>query len=572
MPRRVPAAGKARARLSFARRAFLVSLIGICAAISVSFLAVNLAIRTEIKAGIKDSLQRTERAIELARTAQSSRMALALQLISEDPSLQQAVRELEPAGGVHGARAQAEQVLDAHARTVREFTGSDFVTLSDSRGNLLAEADGQEPSHRMPVARYDILGSGLHSIAGTLYDVTCVPIRMEGRLAGALTLGKRFDFAGLDQLGPAGLLYRGRLVRSTFSPAMAAEAENRIDPDRLRGPDCARAGCELRLGAEDFLVTPVSRAFAGTHLGDEYQILSFRSIDAAIDEITRRFRMLLPVIGLCIVLLAVCISALASRAVSHPLQQLVARLARSEASGILQPDFPEDFPTREINQLAASFNQAAAAAMQCTVQLDLTSIEFVETMAHALDARDPYTAGHSNRVRDYATAIATAMQLPAEEIEVIRVGAQLHDIGKIGIPDAVLQKPGYLTPEEYELVKLHPQIGKRILERVAQFKKYLPIVELHHEDQEGRGYPYGLKGHEVPLAVRIVHVADVFDAITTDRSYRQAMSTRRAHEILELSSGTQFDPEVVRVFSGILAERSVIESSDMERLASIVSG
>jgi HD-GYP domain-containing protein (c-di-GMP phosphodiesterase class II) len=238
----------------------------------------------------------------------------------------------------------------------------------------------------------------------------------------------------------------------------------------------------------------------------------------------------------------------------------------------LQADFPVDFPTREMNQLAASFNRAAAAAMQCTVQLDRASIEFVETMAHALDARDPYTAGHSNRVRDYATAIATAMQLPAEEIEVIRVGAQLHDIGKIGIPDAVLQKPGYLTPEEYELVKLHPQIGKRILERVAQFDKYLPIVELHHEDQDGRGYPYGLQGHEVPLAVRIVHVADVFDAITTDRSYRQAMSAGRAHEILQLCSGTQFDPEVIRVFSAILAERNTIEPSDVERLATVVRG
>jgi len=121
-------------------------------------------------------------------------------------------------------------------------------------------------------------------------------------------------------------------------------------------------------------------------------------------------------------------------------------------------------------------------------------------------------------------------------------------------------------------VKLHPQIGKRILERVAQFAKYLPIVELHHEDQDGRGYPYGLKGHEVPLAVRIVHVADVFDAITTDRSYRQAMSARRAHEILELSSGTQFDPEVVHVFSAILVEQSALESSDIDRLASIVLG
>jgi HD-GYP domain-containing protein (c-di-GMP phosphodiesterase class II) len=564
MHRRVPAAGKARAQLSFARRAFLVSLIGICAAISVSFLAVNLAIRTEIKARIKDSLQRTERSIEQARAAQNAQMALALQLVSEDSALQQAVRELEHAGHVRHARAQ--QIVNSHAHTAREFTGSDFVMLSDPRGNLLAAVDGPEPSRARPVARYDILGSGLHRIAGTLYDVTCMPIRMDGRLIGALTLGKRFDFAGLDNLGPVGLLYRGRLVRSTFTSAMAAEAEKRIHPG------CAHGGCEVRIDAEDFLVTPVSRAFAGKRLGDQYQILSFRSINQAMDEITRRFWMIFPIIGLGIVLLAVCISALASRAVSHPLQQLVARLARSEASGKLQPDFPEDFPTCEINQLAASFNRAAAAVMQSNVQLDRASIEFVETMAQALDARDPYTAGHSNRVRDYATAIATAMRLSTEEIELIRVGAQLHDIGKIGIPDAVLQKPGYLTPEEYELVKLHPQIGKRILERVAQFAKYLPIVELHDEDQDGRGYPYGLKGHEVPLAVRIVHVADVFDAITTDRSYRQAMSARRAHEILELSSGTQFDPEVVHVFSAILVEQSALESSDIDRLASIVLG
>src|SRR2546430_1769921 len=134
-------------------------LVGICAAISVSFLALHLAIRTEIKAGIKDSLQRAEWSIEQARAAQSSRMARALQLVSEDPTLQQAMRELEHAGGVHHVRAQAQQILNAHASIVREFAGSDFVMLSDPLGNLLAEADGPEPSRETPVARYDILGS-----------------------------------------------------------------------------------------------------------------------------------------------------------------------------------------------------------------------------------------------------------------------------------------------------------------------------------------------------------------------------------------------------------------------------
>lgn len=202
--------------------------------------------------------------------------------------------------------------------------------------------------------------------------------------------------------------------------------------------------------------------------------------------------------------------------------------------------------------LSQPIRKRIARLEQYRRQFDLACLEFVETMAHVLEARDPYTAGHSNRVRDYSIAIARAMRLPPEEIEIIRVGAQMHDIGKIGIPDAVLQKPGYLTPDEYDLVKLHPMIGKRILESVGRFEKYLPIVQLHHEDQDGGGYPYGLKGSEVPLAVRIVHVADVFDALTSNRAYRDAMPLQTAHEIIELSAGTMFDPEVVRAFSSLL--------------------
>ena len=258
-------------------------------------------------------------------------------------------------------------------------------------------------------------------------------------------------------------------------------------------------------------------------------------------------------------LTAMSISLLASRGVSKPLEQLIARLKTSEAAGRLRPDFPENSPTREVNQLAASFNRAARAVELSSQKLENAYLEFVETMAQALDARDPYTAGHSDRVSDYSVAIAAALALPPGEIETIRIGARLHDIGKIGIPDAVLQKSGYLTPEEYALVKLHPQIGKRILERVGRFDKYLPIVELHHEDHDGRGYPYGLKGHEVPLAVRIVHVADVYDALTTDRAYRAAMSHARAVEILEQCSGSSFDPEVVRAFLTILAAQPAAE-------------
>jgi HD-GYP domain-containing protein (c-di-GMP phosphodiesterase class II) len=149
------------------------------------------------------------------------------------------------------------------------------------------------------------------------------------------------------------------------------------------------------------------------------------------------------------------------------------------------------------------------------------------------------------------------MGLPAEEAETIRVAAQLHDIGKIGIPDAVLQKPGPLTAEEYGLIKLHPQIGRKILEKVVRFEGLLSVVELHHENHDGSGYPYGLAGDKVPIEARIVHVADVFDAMTTTRSYRSSLSLRAATLEIERNAGRQFDPLAAAAFLRLIAEGKI---------------
>jgi HD-GYP domain-containing protein (c-di-GMP phosphodiesterase class II) len=192
--------------------------------------------------------------------------------------------------------------------------------------------------------------------------------------------------------------------------------------------------------------------------------------------------------------------------------------------------------------------------------LEEAIVQFVETMAQALDARDQYTAGHSERVSVNSSVIAKAMGLASNDVEIIRIGGRLHDIGKIGTSDAVLQKPGKLTEDEYRLIKLHPQIGKRILEGVERFQDYLPMVELHHEDNDGGGYPYGLKGESVPLGARIVHVADVFDAITSNRAYRRAMSKEDVLAIMTNGSGKQFDPTVLAVFLGKLRQGALVQA------------
>jgi len=538
--------GKSGAQLPYVRRAFMVSLVGICTAISISYLGVSIALRTEIKSGMKESLERTEQSIERYRTRRNFRMPLVLEIVAADPTLIASMHQIDELRSSDGARLSAVKAIREHLEALRLVVKSELVAASDSHGRSIAALDGGDPAIERFAAGPDLAASGFRNVQGTLYDFATQFIQVKGRRLGSLTIGNRFRLTGLD-VAPAALMFHGRLIQSTFPEAMNAQIRRRIDPA------CIHKGCEVRLGAEDFLVTPISRLMESNFPGDEYQLLGFRSINSAVDQILHRYWMLLPTITVCSILLAICLAALASRAVSRPIQQLVERLRRSEALGRLQPDFPENSPTLELNQLAASLNRAAAAVEVSAERLDHVHVEFIEIMAQTLDARDPYTAGHSNRVRDYAIAIAHAMQLTEEEIEIIGVGAQMHDIGKIGIPDAILQKAAQLSTDEFELIKLHPQIGRRIVQRVGNFEKYLPIIELHHENYDGSGYPSGLKGNEIPLAARIVRVADVFDALTTDRAYRPGMPAEKACQIIERSEGTHFDPDVVRALGAVLA-------------------
>ena len=172
----------------------------------------------------------------------------------------------------------------------------------------------------------------------------------------------------------------------------------------------------------------------------------------------------------------------------------------------------------------------------------------MESLRLAVDAKDSYTKNHSDRVAYYSVLIAKALKLSTEEIEIIRDGALFHDIGKIGIPDSILQKIGPLTDDEYHDIKNHPSIGEHILMPAKIFTNIIPVVKHHHERFDGKGYPSGLSGSDIPLAARIACVADSFDAMTSDRSYRPRFTLYKALKELENCKGTQFDPEIVDVF------------------------
>ncbi len=172
----------------------------------------------------------------------------------------------------------------------------------------------------------------------------------------------------------------------------------------------------------------------------------------------------------------------------------------------------------------------------------------LETLGAALDSRDVGTEAHSRRVHGYAIATAREYGVPDEELADLAHGVLLHDIGKIGIPDAILLKPGPLTAEEWAVMRRHPEIGKRLIENIPFLKGAVPVVYCHHERWDGSGYPQGLRGEEIPLGARIFAVVDAFDAMTSDRPYSNAISFATARTEIRRSAGTHFDPSVVDAF------------------------
>lgn len=177
------------------------------------------------------------------------------------------------------------------------------------------------------------------------------------------------------------------------------------------------------------------------------------------------------------------------------------------------------------------------------------------SLAYALEARDEYTSGHSNRVTVSALAISDKLGIDPGRTEAIRLASMVHDIGKIGIKENVLNKPGKLTEEEYRHIKTHPEIGEHILQPVVDNKEIISIVRHHHERYDGQGYPDGLKAEDIPLGARILAIADSYDAMTSERSYRSALHQKEALDELVKGKGTQFDPQMVDVFMAFCSQQ-----------------
>src|SRR5215813_7894164 len=246
----------------------------------------------------------------------------------------------------------------------------------------------------------------------------------------------------------------------------------------------------------------------------------------------------------------------AARLIATPLQTLT-----ESSRAIARGDFSKRVHLKsrtEIGELAQTFNTMTDDLERFVHDLKRAAEEnktlflnSIQMLAGAVDEKDPYTRGHSDRVTRYSVLLATEMGLKEEDIDKIRISAQLHDVGKIGIEDRILKKPGALTPEEFEVMKTHTTKGAAILRPVEALRDMLPGIELHHESLDGRGYPYGLKADQIPLMPRIIMVADTFDAMTTNRPYQAAMDPEYVIRIINSLATTKFDATVVAAMTKV---------------------
>ena len=275
--------------------------------------------------------------------------------------------------------------------------------------------------------------------------------------------------------------------------------------------------------------------------------------DSGVNELNRQAFAFVTVV----VFVAVLFGYFFAVGISGPIRTLAA-----STRAISRGEFHQRSPVQgaaEISELAENFNKMAGDIEEYIERLKEAAEEnrelfigSIRMLAAAIDEKDPYTRGHSGRVAKYSTLIGQELGLSAQDLDKLRISALLHDVGKIGVEDRVLKKPGSLTPEEFDLMKQHTVKGANIMRPVSQLKEMLPGIELHHEHIDGRGYPYGLSGQQIPLMARIIGVADTLDAMTTNRPYQSAMDIEFALNRIKSLTGTKFDAVVVNALESAI--------------------
>ena len=522
-----------------------VTLVTVALLLVVVFV-VTLSVRRQVRDAVTTTLESSQRLFAALETRRQHDLRAQATTLAESPTLKASLDTyaVYSPGSTEATRTQLFTTITNELEKLAARVEADAIVLVDAHQSTLA-ATGPMADRWLrgrPVTVVTAGGDtgsydGVVHLGSSTFRVVSVPLLLTNdTVIGTLYLATSLDRAYAQSLADLSrtqiaIMSDGLLLASTLDGAAAREFEGAV----TRSNDTDGT---IELGGE-------SHAFRKLFEVRGTSFYALGSIDAASRQATQSAMGSLALIAAGATLLALFGSFRLARQLTHPIGQLSASLEQMAATRNVDARLPLTGSSRELDTLTETFNALMASVASAEAETEAAYTGAIRALAMALDARDPYTAGHSERVSVVSVAIGRALGLPGEELEVLRLGALLHDIGKIGVPDDVLRKPGALTASEYDAIKQHPVLGARILKSVPFLARHLPIVELHHERPDGRGYPHGLRDEDIPLDARIVHVADAYDAMTSARAYRKARPGGEALRELWRCAGTEFHAEIV---------------------------
>jgi putative nucleotidyltransferase with HDIG domain len=518
-------------------RALVMSFLTVVLVLGAVFAMLSVRVRDQVRQSAADNLASAQQVFTRVEARRLQDLRASVGTLAENPTLKAALDTwlTERTGATEQTSNELLATVQREADKIASRVGADVLAVTDGRRRIVASSGRLAASWPRGAVLPGRDGSSptdtTVTMAGGSYHVISFPVQLGDATIGALELGTALDATYARELadlsrGDAAILSNGTVMASTLSGPAARD---------LAAYDSSSTGARtMTLAGESWAIQPLSR------LGD-VTFVALASIEQAAAGQTRAALEGLAWVGLGAMILAAMGSIWLARTLTDPIDHLSRSLTEMTTGDRGRDAVPASGTSRELDQLTHTFNSLLRSLASAEAEAEATYLGAVRALAAALDARDPYTAGHSERVSIFAVAMGEELKLEADAKETLRLGALLHDIGKIGVPDEILRKSAPLTGAEFEAIKTHPSAGARILRSIPFLAPHIPIVELHHERPDGLGYPYGLRGDDIPLAARIVHVADAFDAMTSARAYRSGRIPVEAIAELRRCVGSDFD-------------------------------
>jgi putative nucleotidyltransferase with HDIG domain len=528
-----------------------VTFLTVAMLLIVVFVVVTFTVRRQVYDAVTSNLASSQRMFAALETRRQRELRAQAATIADSPTLNAALDTIQIEGRSRPASVNAEAIetIDRELQKVATRIEADALVLVDSRGTTL-DAAGRMKDHWPRGRPAPLAGAndrdtfdGVTHVGDSVFRVVAVPLQLPDALIGTLYLATRLDHNYAEELArlsgsPTAIISEGLLLTSTLPDSVARQFEATA---AVRKPEDGTAVLDGEQYAYRRLVAVGDTVF-----------YALNSVDRSSRPAMREAMTSLAALGAFALGLALVGSFALARLLTEPIGKLSTSLAAMATSRSVSTPLPLAGSSREVDALTDTFNALMKSVAQAEAQTEEAYTGAIRALAAALDARDPYTAGHSERVSVLSVAIGRVMALPGDDLEILRLGALLHDIGKIGVPDQILMKPGPLSSSEFDAIKMHPVLGARILRPVPFLAPHIPIVELHHERPDGRGYPKGLRGDDLPLAASIVHVADAYDAMTSARAYRSALPPAVALRELWRCAGTEFQADIVGALANAL--------------------